>query len=89
MPFACHKCDNGLCVRFSHLFEGDQEANMQDMARKERGGSTKLTAEQVKLIRTALNNGAVGAQLARDYGIAKSTVCDIKKGRSWPKEVNL
>jgi len=35
-PMALHKCDNGLCVRFSHLFEGTQSDNMRDCAEKGR-----------------------------------------------------
>lgn len=36
----CHKCDNKLCVRPSHLFLGTQKQNTQDMIRKnrQRGG---------------------------------------------------
>jgi hypothetical protein len=33
---ACHHCDNPLCVRESHLFEGTRAANNVDMARKGR-----------------------------------------------------
>jgi uncharacterized protein YeaC (DUF1315 family) len=31
---ALHKCDNTLCVRFVHLFDGTQKQNMQDAAAK-------------------------------------------------------
>lgn len=36
LSYACHKCDNPACVRFSHLFDGDNSANVQDMMRKGR-----------------------------------------------------
>lgn len=36
-PQALHHCDNRLCVRRSHLFEGTQADNMLDMASKGRG----------------------------------------------------
>jgi len=32
----CHKCDNKLCVRPSHLFLGTQKDNIQDMINKKR-----------------------------------------------------
>ena len=32
----CHTCDNPLCVRPDHLFEGDDFANMGDASRKGR-----------------------------------------------------
>lgn len=34
--FLCHHCDNPQCVRPSHMFLGDQKANMQDCSRKGR-----------------------------------------------------
>jgi hypothetical protein len=36
-PFSLHKCDNTLCVRFTHLFEGTQKDNAEDRDRKGRG----------------------------------------------------
>jgi|SRR6185295_118289 len=35
--FCLHKCDNPPCVRFSHLFEGTQKTNLEDMTKKGRG----------------------------------------------------
>lgn len=34
--FVLHHCDNGPCVRDSHFFLGDQDANMKDAAMKGR-----------------------------------------------------
>lgn len=30
VPSCLHKCDVGLCVRFEHLYEGDQKQNVAD-----------------------------------------------------------
>lgn len=40
--FACHHCDNKLCVRPSHLFLGTQQDNMQDWTDK---GKNKLVSD--------------------------------------------
>ena len=41
--FVCHHCDNRKCVRPSHLFLGDQKANIQDMLSKNRHNNSKKT----------------------------------------------
>lgn len=35
-PYAMHRCDNKLCVRWEHLLEGSHTDNMQDMIAKGR-----------------------------------------------------
>lgn len=66
-PQALHKCDNPKCVRFSHLFEGTNEDNMQDRKNKggyigqncgEDSGTAKLTWPQVRRIRKEVSMGA-------------------------------
>lgn len=84
----CHRCDNRLCVRPSHLFLGTHKDNMQDMFKKNRrrtvrgeaSGRAKLTEEQVKQIRESSDSHAV---LARKFGVYKATVTAIKTRRSW------
>src|SRR4051812_3137195 len=47
----CHTCDTPNCVNPKHLFLGDDSANMQDAAQKERTSTRKLRAHQVEEIR--------------------------------------
>lgn len=90
--FICHHCDNPRCVRPDHLFAGSHDDNMRDMARKgrhhncagERHAMAKLTAEQVSAIRRCYLAGLVTqATLAKEYGVAISTISMIVRRASW------
>ena len=86
----CHSCDNRICINPKHLFLGTYKDNMQDMVRKgrgrdqtgERSSTSKLTEIKVKVIRSAhpLINGNA---LANIFNVDPSTICDIRKRRSW------
>ncbi|UOF80472.1 endonuclease [Caudoviricetes sp.] len=85
-----HKCDNPSCVNPTHLFLGSHADNMRDMWGKgrarpgrsmgEKHGMAKLTAEIVQEIRSS---GESGVELARKFGLAATTVCDVRKRRTW------
>lgn len=85
----CHKCDNHACVRPDHLFLGTQKDNCQDAMRKgrnvfaERHGRAKLSADDVRAIRSAHDAGATVRGLARQYGMAKRSVDCIVKRINW------
>jgi hypothetical protein len=86
----CHKCDNPACVNPDHLFLGSPSDNAKDMWAKSRARPTqthgekhwaaKLTAEIVQRIRASNERDA---DLAVKYGVARSTICDIRKRRIW------
>lgn len=77
-----HKCNNRLCVNPAHLVLGTHEDNMRDLARSgvKKGQTSKLTPDQVKKIKTSRD---AGVELAKRYGVAPQTICNIKKGRNW------
>lgn len=88
--FVLHRCDNPICVNPSHLFIGSQSDNARDMWQKGRArpksnigenhGMTKIPEAAVRDIRTSKEPGTV---LAARYDITATTVCDIRKRRTW------
>lgn len=85
-----HRCDNPICVNPSHLFIGTQADNVKDMWSKGRArpksnigakhGMSKVTEELVLSIRSSKESGV---ELAQRLGITPTTVCDIRKRRTW------
>lgn len=95
---ACHHCDNRTCCRPSHLYDGTPQSNMDDMHRRgrarprwsgvygERSGMAKLTADQVRSIRTRYAAGGVTqTALAVEYGVRQGTVSAILLMRTWTR----
>lgn len=77
--FICHTCDNPRCVNPDHLYAGTPLENSLDMVAKRRQ-SKKITPEQAALIRA---DTRPDPEIAADYGISKSQVCCIQRGRRW------
>ena len=48
---ACHRCDNKLCVRPSHIFIGTRSDNMKDMVEKGRHNTTPGCRAMLKVRR--------------------------------------
>lgn len=90
----CHACDNRGCVNPTHLWLGTQADNIKDMRVKGRGprlegerhGRAKLTASNVRDIRARHAEGVSARQLAREYGVAATTITRIFHG-GWGTEV--
>lgn len=93
--FACHRCDNPGCVNPDHLFIGTHVDNMRDMVAKGRGhgpgaeavgeknGHAKLTDADVIEARRRYVAGERSADLAREYGIARSAMRRTLFGQAW------
>jgi hypothetical protein len=86
----CHSCDNGKCVRPSHLFLGTQADNMADKVHKGRqvagvsrgvhNGRAKLTEVQVRAIRCDPRTHRV---ISKDYEVHRTTIGCIKRNKTW------
>jgi hypothetical protein len=92
---AMHACDNPPCVNPAHLSGGSRATNNRDMASKgrhftktkperiargERHGMARLTAEQVRAIRTSPASSSEAAIIA---GVTAAHVRAIRRGRVW------
>lgn len=75
-----HSCDNGLCVRPSHLSAGTQTDNMIDMHQKRRHNSVKLTVDQVYAIR---NSAESASKLSKRFGVSYSQIRRIRLRERW------
>ena len=93
-----HACDNRKCCNPSHLYIGNRSDNMRDAVsrgrwvspaignkwtRGELNGCAKLTVEKVKEIKRKVRAGNSQRGVAREYGIAQSTVSSIMTGKRW------
>jgi len=88
-----HRCDNRACVRPSHLFLGDDKANMDDMHQKERGHKArgerqhlaKLTEAAVRDIRAARAKSPPTPlkELAERHGVSLVAVSMVALGKTW------
>lgn len=85
-----HRCDNPSCLNPKHLFLGTRSDNTHDMwdkgrarpksSKGEKHGCAKLTDELVRDIRSSKESGV---ELARRLSITQTTICDIRKRRTW------
>lgn len=84
-----HACDNRLCVNPDHLSLGSHADNCADkvgkgrQARGERSGNSKLSDNQVRLIKTLFERGETNAEIARCYGVSAMCIGRIRNGTTW------
>jgi hypothetical protein len=85
-----HRCDTPACVNDGHLYAGTQAENNRDRMAKhrsatgERSGRSKLTAQDVADMRRDYAGGAIVLRdLAKRYGVDKSTAALAVTGATW------
>lgn len=90
----CHSCDNPICCNPAHLSLGTRSQNLREMVARGRKVSrplpgelnpmAKLTEDDVYTIREKYATGKVTQrELAAEYGVARSLIGRLVKGRSW------
>lgn len=87
----CHRCDNPGCVNPAHLFLGTQADNIRDSVNKgrcirasgEKSGKSKLTEAQVVKIRTGYSEGTRIVDLAKEFGVAWTTIFAVVHRHTW------
>ena len=91
----CHKCNNPPCCNPNHLYAGTNTDNTRDRIVSgtqynipplsgEKSPSAKLTYEIVKEIRQSSESCAA---LGKKYGVSKTAISYIRRGRTWKKAV--
>lgn len=84
-----HRCDNPPCINVDHLELGTTADNNRDRhirgrdVRGHRQHSSKLTPDDVRVIRARLHTGETCTPIARDYGVRPWTIQGIRDGRTW------
>jgi len=92
-PHVLHHCDNPPCVRPDHLWLGSHADNIRDAARKGRlyrkgrPGVTnplaKLDDQKVTDARARYSRGEFIKDLAKDYGVSRSTMAKAVHRQKW------
>lgn len=87
--YLCHACDNPRCVNPTHLFEGNDKINAQDMMRKGRGRGqfTKDTPTAFRKGHTPASR-KISEEVARGIKMDLQTMrqCDIIRKYDLPRE---
>ena len=83
-----HRCNNTVCVNYSHLYIGTPLMNTCDKmrARRQARGSSihgKLDAERVREIRLLSDLGWPQREIAARHDITQAAVSQVVRGRTW------
>lgn len=89
--YVCHHCDNPPCCRPDHLFLGTPLDNLRDCSQKGRkrgllgelSPNAKLTADQVREIRSRREQGETEQSIADGLRVNRCTVHSIVARISW------
>jgi hypothetical protein len=81
----CHSCDNPPCCNPAHLRFDTRQSNVDEcIARGRARKATKITPEDVVLMRERRAAGARQTDLAAQFGLTDGSVSMIIRGIRWP-----
>lgn len=86
---ARHTCNFVLCCNPAHLIPGSWVENREDcvrggrQARGERNANARFTADQVRALRARLAAGESPTALAREHGVRKFAIEQIRDRQTW------
>lgn len=79
-----HSCDNPSCCNPNHLLSGTQSDNMRDMSERMRTcGQLLSDVDALEIRRLYLEEGVKQADISRRYGVTKSTVSAVIRGKNF------
>lgn len=80
-----HSCDRSHCVRPGHLSVGTNQSNVDDAKRKGRGRwmHSRLTPEDVRVIRRLRAEGMTFRAIAKRFGICLQSAHNVATGVTW------
>lgn len=85
---ALHRCDNPACVNPTHIFPGTQADNNRDMYAKGRARNLNGAAASAAIlseedVRAIASDPRIAKIVAASYGVSKSTIHAIRRGKNW------
>lgn len=82
-PYLCHTCDTPACVNPAHLYEGDNQGNMDDKYKRGRSNHrTKYSNHLVRRIRRMYAVGFSSTYIIEQLQLPNSTVHNILNGNT-------
>lgn len=81
---ACHRCDNKICCRDTHIYDGTAKSNFEDArARNRLRPKRKLKPEDIPVIRRRRAQGELLAAIAKDFNVSWITIQAVCACRNW------
>ena len=81
--YILHSCDNPGCINPEHLSLGTHADNMRERAERGRHPSAKFTRDEVVKIRQIAASGIPCSEIARQLGVAHSTIRCMVNRTAW------